>query len=149
MTQGEINDREKDHSKVSVRLGEFQVELEGTHTNVKSLMGKDLYKFIRELKQVVGEIPSAEEVEEVKEAPATEYPPPLGRPATLTDALTKLMIESDWGTTPRTLGEINTALETNAIYYKPAAIASALVHLVKKGELRRLGKRGNFKYVVG
>ena len=148
MTQEERSEGEKDHSKVSVRLGEFQVELEGTHTNVKSLMGEGLYKFIRELKQVVGEIPSVEEVKEAEEAPSTEFPPPLGRPASLTEALNKLMIESDWGRKPRTLGEINTALETNAIYHKPAAIASALVHIVKKGELRRLGSRGSFKYVV-
>lgn len=136
------------HLKVSVRLGEFQVDLEGTHANVKSLMGKPLYDFIKELKEIVGEIPSVEEVKAEEEAPPTEYPPPLGKPASLGDALTKLIVETGWGSKPRTLGEIVTALETNGIYHKKAAIATTLVTLMKKGKLRRLGVRGSYKYVA-
>ena len=110
-------------------------------------MGNPLYKFIKELQSVVGELPS-EEVKAIEEAPPAEYPPPLGKPATLTEALTKLMVETGWGSKPRTLGEIMTALETSAIYYKKAAVATVLVQLVKKNILRRLGTRGSFTYVA-
>ena len=145
------NETEKEgkseHSRLSVRLGEFQIELEGTHSNVMALMGKPLYNFIKELKKVIGDIPPIEEAK-VEEAPPTEYPPPLGNPATLKEALAKLMVDTGWGSRPRTLGEIMTALETNGLYYKKAAVATSLVHLVKNGTLRRLGSRGNFQYVA-
>jgi len=147
LTEETKKEGENEHSRVSVRLGDFQVELEGTHANVTSLMGESLYNFIKELQNVVGEMPSVEEIE-VEEAPPMEYPPPLGKPATLTEALTNLMVNSGWGRKPRTLGEIMTALETNAIYYKKAAVATVLVQLVKKNILRRLGTRGSFTYVA-
>ena len=147
MTDDTKKEGENEHSRVLVRLGDFQVELEGTHANVTSLMGKSLYSFIKELQKVVGEIPSVEEIK-AEEARPTEYPPPLGKPASLSEALTKLMVESGWGSTPRTLGEVMTALETNAIYHKKATVATVLVQLVKKGKLRRLGTRGSFTYVA-
>lgn len=147
MTEESTQEEEKEHSRVKVRIGEFQVELEGTHKNVHSLMGEPLYKFIKGLQAAIGEIPVAKE--EVSEtAPPTEYPPPLGRPASLGEALRVLMVESGWGREPRTLGEIMTALETSGIYYKKAAVATTLVTLMKSGALRRLGSRGSYKYVV-
>ncbi len=142
-----------EHTRVSVRLGNFEVNLEGTQENVEALMGKRLFEYIKGLQGLAADLQVVEEQtkEETKtgeEAPPTEYPPPLGKPSTLTEALIKLMVDTGWGSKPRTLGEIMTALETNAIYYKNAAVATVLVQLVKKGKLRRLGSRGNFTYVV-
>jgi hypothetical protein len=143
----------KEHTKISVRLGDFEVNLEGTHENVESIMGQRLFNFIKELQKLAGELPitveqTKEETKTSEEAPPTEYPPPLGKPANLSEALTKLMVDTGWGSKPRTLGEIMTALETNAIYYKKSAVATVLVLLVKKGTLRRLGTRGSFTYVM-
>ena len=135
---------ENEHSRVLVRIGEFQVELEGIHKNVQLLMGKPLYEFIKGLQTVIGEIPT----EKAEAAPATEYPPPLGKPASLGEALRVLIVESGWGSKPRTLGEIMTALETSGIYHKKAAVATTLVTLMKRGVLRRLGTRGSYKYVA-
>lgn len=148
MTNEGKKEDKNEHSRISVRLGEFQIELEGTHANVLSLMGKPLYDFIKELQKVVGEFPSLEEAKTAEEAPPTEYPPPLGKPSSLKEALTKLMVETGWGQKPRSLGEIMTALETNGLYYKKAAVATTLVYLVKSKTLRRLGTRGNFQYVA-
>lgn len=140
------------HTKVSVQLGDFKVELEGTQGNVEVLMSERLYDFIKGLQSVVGETLIAEETKKEAKVPEetapTEYPPPLGKPSSLSDALTKLMVETGWGSKPKTLGEIMTALETNTLYYKKAAVATALVHLVKRGTLRRLGTRGSFSYVA-
>lgn len=148
----ETKKERNEHTKISVRLGDFEVNLEGTHGNIESLMGKRLYDFIKGLQDLTGEVTIAEERKKepkaAEEAPPTEYPPPLGKPANLSEALTKLMVDTGWGSKPRTLGEIMTALETNAIYYKKAAVATVLVTLVKRGTLRRLGSRGNFTYVV-
>ena len=144
---GEPTEEEKKkHTRVKVSIGEYQVELEGTYENVQSLMKKPVYKFIEGLQAVVGEIPAP--AAEVKPPAATEYPPPLGRPATLGEALRVLMVESGWGRKPRTLGDIMTALETSGLYHKKAAVATTLVHLMKSGVLRRLGSRGSYKYVA-
>lgn len=147
MTNETRKEGDSEHSKVLVRMGEFQIELEGTQQNVTTLMGKPVYEFIKQLQKIVGEMPSTEEAKR-EEAPPTEYPPPLGKPSGLAEALTKLMIDTGWGSKPRTLGEIMTALETSGIYYKAAAVATTLVMLVKSGKLRRLGSRGNFQYVA-
>jgi hypothetical protein len=150
----EKNNGSNDHTRVSVRLGDFEVNLEGKHSNIEALMGKRLFDFIKGLQEVTEEVlPIAEKQKKEEPKPSeeggpTEYPPPLGKPANLSEALSKLMVDTGWGNKPRSLGEIMTALETNAIYYKKAAVATVLVALVKKGTLRRLGSRGNFAYVV-
>lgn len=148
MTNETKKNENTERSRVSVRLGEFQVELEGTHANVKSLMGAELYTFIKGLQNVVGELPTMETDVREEESHQTEYPPSLGKPPSLGDALKKLLVQEGWGTKPRTLSEIMTALETNALYYEKAAVATVLAALVKSGTLRRLGSRGSFKYVA-
>jgi len=140
-----------EHSKVSVRLGDFEVVLEGTQTNVEMLMGKRLYDFIGGLQKIAGAVAVAEENKQetkTEVSPPTEYPPPLGKPANLVEALTKLMVDTGWGSKPRSFGEIMTALETNTLYYEKAAVATSLSNLVRQGKLRRLGSRGSFTYVV-
>lgn len=142
---------EDEHSRLSVRIGEFQVEIEGTHSNVASLMGQPLYDFIGQLQKLISEILPAEVSPNKvgsEEKPPSEYPPTLGKPSSLGDALKKLMVEKGWGRKPRTLSDIMTALETNGLYYEKAAVATTLVTLVKSGTLRRLGSRGNFQYVA-
>jgi hypothetical protein len=148
MVQENKKIEEDKHTRVLVRIGELHVELEGTYGNVQSLMGKPLYDFIKKLQTEVGEVPvtriAGAEIET-----ATEYPPPLGKPASLGEALRVLMVDSGWGRgKPRTLSEIITALETSGIYYKKAAVATTLVTLVKNGVLRRIGSRGSYQYVA-
>lgn len=143
---GKTEERENERSRVLVRIGKFQVELEGIHKNVQSLMGKPIFDFIEKLRGVVGEIPAVKP--KVEAAVPTEYPPPLGKPASLGEALRVLMVDSGWGSKPRTLGEIMTALETSGLYYKKAAVATTLVTLMKSGVLRRLGSRGSYNYVA-
>jgi hypothetical protein len=138
---------ESKRSRVLVRMGEFQVELEGTHADVTALMGKPVYDFISGLQKVAWEVPPAKVTEE-EAAPPTEYPPPLGKTASLGDALKKLMVDTNWGKQPRSFGEIMTALKTSGIYYDKGVLAGTLNYMIKKGTLRRLGTRGNFKYVA-
>ena len=148
MTEETEEEEGNKHSRILVRIGDFQIELEGIHKNVKSLMGEPLFEFIKNLQNVVGEVPTIEARAPEVEAPPTEYPPPLGKPPTLGAALRKLLVESNWGKKPRTLGEVMTALETNGLYYKKSAVATTLVTLMKNKELRRLGTRRSYRYVA-
>jgi hypothetical protein len=138
---------EKERSKVSVAMGDFKVELEGTHGNVKKLMGNPLYKFIQGLQDIFGEISSVEVEKTQEKTPPTEYPPPISKTKTLTDAI-KILMDSDWARKPRTFAEILEALKISGIYYSKGALSATLNHLVKSGTLRRMGKRRSFKYVA-
>jgi hypothetical protein len=143
----QASEQDKEHSRVLVRIGEFQVELEGTHANVERMMTKKLFDFIKELQEATKQmpLPSTEVAPEV--SPEEETVPPLGRPSTTMEALSSLF-KTDWGRKPRQLSEIMQALEANGLYYKKAVVAKVLVDLIKKKELRRLGVKGTFQYVA-
>ena len=136
----------KDLSRISIAIGDFKVELEGTHGNVEKLMGKPIYQFIEGLQDVLGEIPHTEQIKK-ETTPPVEYPPPVSKTSSLSEAI-KNLLKSEWGTTPRTFSEIMKALETSGIYYSKSSSAGVLNHLVKSGALRRIGERGAFTYVL-
>ena len=134
----------KEHSRISVQIGDFKVDIEGTYSNVVSLMEKYVINFIENLQKTMGGAgPQISEEGKAEE----EIIPPLGRPSSTTEALSTLF-KTDWGRKPRTLSEIMNALETNGLYYKKPVVAKVLVDLVKKKEIRRLGSRGNYRYVA-
>ena len=140
-----MSEQEK-RSRVFIRIGEFEVELEGEQSKIEELMGEQLFKFIQGLQKVTGELPSAV-TPEVPAAKAKEFPPQLGRPGTMSEALSALFAK-DWGRKPRTLDAIMEVLEVNGLYYKKAAVATQLVRMMRKQEIRRFGKRGSYKYVA-
>lgn len=131
---------------VVIRIGEFQVELEGEHSNVEKLMGEQLFKFIQGLQKVTGELPHVV-APEVPAAEAKEFPPQLGRPGTMSEALSTLF-KKDWGRKRRTLQAIMEVLEVNGLYYSKAAVSTQLVHMMRRQEVRRMGKRGSYEYVA-
>lgn len=55
-------DKNKEHSRISLRVGEVQVELEGTYDNIKKLMDKDLVDFTRGLEKTTTQLPSSAEI---------------------------------------------------------------------------------------
>lgn len=140
-----VSEQER-RSRVVIRIGELVVELEGEHTNVENLMGKPLFDFIQGLQKVTGELPSVA-IPEVPKAEPKEFPPQLGRPSNMSEALSTLF-KKDWGRKPRTLAEIMEVLEINGLYYKKAAVATQLVYMMRKQEVRRFGKRRSYKYVA-
>ena len=45
------DEKSKDHSKISLKIGEVQVELEGTYENIKKLMDKELFDFTKKFEE--------------------------------------------------------------------------------------------------
>ena len=139
---------ENNRSRIVVRIGDAQIELEGEHSNVKSLMGEPLFKFIRGFQEVIGELPATPaETPEIPEKGAKEFPPQLGKVDTMSDAISNLF-KKDWGKKPRSLEEIMNVLEVNGLYYKKSAVATQLVRMMRNREVRRFGTRGSYKYVA-
>lgn len=142
-----MSENEK-RSRVVVRIGEAQVELEGEHSNIKELMGKLLFEFIEGFRKSIGELPTSIVVTpEVEEKPAKEFPPQLGKVGTMAEALTELF-KKPWGRKPRKLEDIMNVLEINGLYYKKSAVSTQLVHMMRKQEIRRFGTRRSYQYVA-
>lgn len=58
------------------------------------------------------------------------------------------ILDTPWGRTPKSLGDIIDVLKTNAIYHSKSSIAGSLTQLVQKGDLRRIkGEDGDWKYL--
>jgi len=57
---------------------------------------------------------------------------------------------SPWGRAePRTMKEINSVLETNAIFFSKSTLSGVLTNMTKKGELRRpIKKEDQWAYVL-
>ena len=56
------NEQKKERSKISIRIGDAQVELEGTNENIKKLMGKELVDFTRGLEETTKQLPPSTEI---------------------------------------------------------------------------------------
>ena len=71
----EENEQNKERSKISMRIGEVQVELEGTYDNIKKLMDKDLVDFAKGLEGTTKQLPPSTETATKVIPRAPETPP--------------------------------------------------------------------------
>jgi len=89
------NEQNKEHSRISVRIGEFQVELEGTYNNIKKLMGKELFDFTKGLQETKKQLPSSTEItpevtpKTPEITPKEKTVPPPSRPSATSEALSQ------------------------------------------------------------
>ena len=59
------------------------------------------------------------------------------------------ILNTQWGRMEtRTMKEINSVLEANAIYFSASSLSGVLTNLVKKGELRRSKKDDQWAYAL-
>ena len=113
------NEQKKEHTKISIRIGDAQVELEGTYDNIKKLMGKDLADFTEGLKGGAKPLPSPTEIApkippKTPEVTPKEKPvPPPSKPSTPSEALVKPPV-SAIGKTPEKVGK-KKAISRNAV----------------------------------
>jgi hypothetical protein len=113
------NEQKKEHTKISIRIGDAQVELEGTYDNIKKLMGKDLADFTEGLKGVPKPLPPPTEVApkitpKAPEVTPKEKPvPPPSKPPAPSEAVVKPPV-SAIGKPPEKMGK-RKAISRNAV----------------------------------
>lgn len=131
------------------------MEIEGTQEFISSLIGDNIINHVKkiiEIRDISQDIKTDDvikpKIDEKKNGEISIQSgfPQLVDTSGLTDVLRKLF-SSDWSKSPRALGEIKEALEINAIHYDTNRIGDALTKLCKKGEIRRIGSRGNYQYI--
>jgi len=60
----------------------------------------------------------------------------------------RALLKTDWGKEPRSMAEIEKALQTNALYFSKGTLSGTLTMMTKSGQLRRFKKAGNWIYVL-
>jgi len=134
------DEQNKERSKVSLRIGEVHVELEGTSNNIKKLMDKELFEFTKKLEETTKPLPSSTEVApqvtpkapEVTPQVAPKAPqvapqeisvPPPSKPSTVPEAPAK---KSRFFAREKKTEKVS----KRKIGWKPMAIALVLVCIV-------------------
>ena len=132
-----------------VRIGDMEVELGGEKSEVLSTLD-DLDDIVEKIKGAFNEESRTKLVivEKPEEASDTVNYPKIERTSQCSDAVVGLL-STDWGKTPRAIGELREAMEANAIFFPKTTLSGVLVWLVKKGRLRRWkDKKRRYLYVV-
>jgi len=105
------DEQKKGRSRISVRIGEVQVELEGTYDNIKKLMDKELFDFAKGLQETKKQLPSSTGItpETAPKAPEVtpkeKTVPPPSKPSTTSGALSQPSRVSAIGKTPEKGGQ--------------------------------------------
>jgi len=140
---------EKPPFHLRIKIGEIEVELSGQK--------KEVLDTLNEIDEIVTKINTAFNVEKTKKPVKTPEAkdlvsplnfPKIGRTTQCGEAV-QALLSSDWGKTPRTIGELREAMEANAIFFPKTTLSGVLVWLVKKGQLRRWkDKKRGYLYVI-
>lgn len=126
-------EQNKEHSKVSLRIGDVEVELEGTEENIKKLMNKELYDFAKGLEATKKQMPpSKEEAPKTQEAaPKVTTVPPPSKPSTTSEP-SKPPLEPIVAKKPEKLGgsKINWKRRVMALVLVGIVLSAALVSVL-------------------
>ena len=79
------DEQNKEHSKISMKIGEVQVEFEGTTENIKKLMDKEMFDFAKRMEGAAKQLPPSTE-----SAPKAAPKPPetVAKPKTVPPPIT-------------------------------------------------------------
>ena len=135
--------------RLKVRIGDMEVELGGER--------EEVLETLDDLDLIVDKVSKAFEAEassgrrtqrkERKESQVKKLPN-IDRTSQCSEAVESLLA-TDWGKTPRAIGELREAMEANAIFFPKTTLSGVLVWMVKKGTLRRWkDKKRGYLYVL-
>ncbi|MHA2060113.1 MAG: hypothetical protein ACW976_04980 [Candidatus Ranarchaeia archaeon] len=127
--------------KFKVQKEGFSVELEGPFEYVKNYFENLLPE--KQLKEMITTQGSAEVIGEFV-APQNLV---MDAFPDTTKGRVVFLKEAGFFKTPRTLGEITEQLSREGYFYNSKTVDNALRVLVQEQKLRRIGKRGEYRYV--
>jgi len=156
--QRKLADERNEGFSLRVKIGEYEVELSGSHHDVMKAMDR-LPSLITNVnkafesarpktiaKITVRTTDSAQETKPV-EVTANGFPK-IAATANTQEAVLKIL-ESDWGKwRPRTIEELNDAMKANNLQFPGRVIESVLEGLSEKGLLRRWNTTTGFVYIL-
>src|SRR3972149_9922974 len=146
---------EKDEGfSLRVKIGEYEVELSGTHAEVMNTVESlpDLIANINKAFETVKPKTVTTLTVKTAEATKTSKPPEVSVQSYPKIAATEnpkeavsRLLESDWGKwRPRTMEELKEAMKANDLKYPSRVLTSALDELADKGMVRRWNTNTGF-----
>ena len=134
--------------RLKVRIGDMQVELGGEREAVLETL-EDLDFIVDKVSDAFNAKLSAEKRAQKKEKKDDQAKfPNIDRTSQCSEAVESLL-STEWGKTPRAIGELREAMEANAIFFPKTTLSGVLVWMVKKGTLRRWkDKKRGYQYVL-
>ncbi len=140
-----------------VKLGDYEIELKGTHENVTSTIEKlptlipNIHKAFDSVKPktvTTFTVKTQPPASQTKEKTATQKYPIIKKVKTGEAAILGIL-ETDWGKwRPRTMEELTDALIANDFKYPKTALTKAMSKLVNKGMVRRWSTKTGFVYIL-
>lgn len=133
---------------LKIRIGEMEVELSGTKSEVLDTIN-DLPTIFNKVNDAFhGETITKPRPKKPVESIEPEHFPQISRTTQCSEAVTSLLAV-EWGKTPRTISELREAMEANAIFFPKTTLSGVLVWLVKKGIIRRYkDKKRGYLYTM-
>jgi len=144
-----------------VKLGEYEVEIKGTHEEVSKTIENlpNLFTNVTKAFEIakpktvatitVKTEPSPKEApaKAAAEAPAQSYPK-IRSPESCDEAVLRLL-ETDWGKwRPRTMEELKEAMNANGLKYPGRMLSATLDALAEKGKVQRWNTNTGFVYIL-
>jgi hypothetical protein len=147
-----------DNFSFRVKIGEYEVEIHGTHNEVTKTL-KNLPDIITNVHKAFENIkpktvatltvktePSTK-VKATSKTPAQTYPK-IKSATNCEDAVLRLL-ETDWGKwRPRTMEELKDAMKANKMKYTKRNLTRTLNELANKGMIRRWNTTTGFVYIL-
>jgi len=141
-------------TRIKIRIGSFEFEIEGKEDYINTIIGDDITEFIEKIKPFITEYlitPAVEskkddQIQDLTDSVTDTEVPQITDAKGLIDGIRKLF-STNCGKTPHSISEINTILELNALHYEITTIGSTLTKMIKQGEIRRIGSKGNYQYI--
>jgi len=138
---------------LKLRIGNNEVQLEGSRQDILEMLEKDLPQIVENISKIKFEQPpSGTEVSFTsQEKPAelgVEEQYPSIQAKSCSEAILALL-STPWGRKkPRSLSEIKSALEVNALHYSGKVVGFTLTRLTKKQKVRRWKTEEGYVYTV-
>jgi hypothetical protein len=143
-----------------LKLGEYEIELKGTHEEVTKTIENlpNLFTNVNKAFEIAKpktvatitvktEAPPKEAAKAAAETPAQSYPK-IGSPASCDEAVLRLL-ETDWGKwRPRTMEELKEAMNANGLKYPGRTLNATLDALAEKEKVRRWNTNTGFVYIL-
>jgi hypothetical protein len=141
-----------------VKIGEYEVEIHGTHEDVTKTL-KDLPDLITNVhksfenvkpKTIATLTVKTEPTAKAKTTPKTptQTYPKITSATSCEDAVLRLL-ETDWGKwRPRTMEELQDAMKSNKMKYTKRTLNKTLNKLADKGKVRRWNTTTGFVYIL-
>lgn len=131
---------------IKIRIGEAEVEIGGEREEVLETL-QELDKIVELVSEAFNVTMDEKKTKSKSKIDPSQFPK-ISRTNQCSEAVLSLL-QTDWGKSPRTIGELREGMEANAVFFPKTTLSGVLVWLTKKGDLRRWKdpKRG-YLYVL-